>query len=652
MSKIMKNCLIIFICFSFFTPFIIIKSDTASAASYDGEDLALAILADPSTYIDSSYDERLSNTQYQSVIETELGTMSPTDGDTFIILSTGYAGTNIVTTDAEDPGDERGTFFSNKYGSPRDFVELEIELEVPHHMHSLYYDFQFFSTEYPEYVGSQYNDKFTVTVESPSKGTTTYTCDVNNGNFVLDSSYITGTGFDIFAQSGDPNNVDIVDRNVSELGADAGATSLTTKGGSLHPVSPQEDITITFRIEDAGDNQFDSAVFIDNLMFSGYAKTDVIATKRATDQNLPPYECDDVVEYDIVISNVGNLNQNDNPGNEFEDVIADGLTYINDSAYASNGTISYNESERKIQWNGQILKESSLLISYQVTIDSDVENGTVIPNQGTVFWDSNEDGINDITELTDDSSIDDEIDTDGDNETDDDDPTNITVIAFTPATTATEDFSDDTEGESATQEYYGRQWFETNNESFGNKFEVVDDYHYSTNKGFKTQIRASNPIQYWTYDLTQLENSLDAWEVMFACENASEAYDLNLTLKDGTGSSIAKIKLQYIKKGQYLPTDWLLRVYYYNPSLGWVRLGSGYYGDYFYKGWYKIRIEKISETQLNYSVYQGADELVDYETSNKLTGYLQNLAQITFTSTRDALNCPIFIWDEHKLELS
>jgi hypothetical protein len=287
-----------------------------------------------------------------------------------------------------------------------------------------------------------------------------------------------------------------------------------------------------------------------------------------------------------------------------------------------------------------------------VTIDPDVENGTVISNQGTVFWDSDEDGLNDKTEFTDDSGIDDGFDSDGDNETDDDDPTNITVTAFTPATVAIEDFSDDAEGENATQEYFGREWFVTNEESFGNKFVVVEDYHYSTDKGFKTQIRASNPTQYFTYNLSQLENSLDAWEIMFACENASEAYDLNLTFKDTSGITIAKLKFEYDHNGKYLPTDWLLNLFYYNPSEGWVRLSSGRPGDYFYKGWYKIRIEKISATQLNYSIYQGADELEDYVIANKLSGTFSSLEEITFTSTRDALNCPLFIWDEHRLELS
>ncbi|NTU74230.1 PEGA domain-containing protein, partial [Candidatus Roizmanbacteria bacterium] len=47
--------------------------------------------------------------------------------------------------------------------------------------------------------------------------------------------------------------------------ADAGATALITHGGEYHPVSPYEEITVTFDIKDIGDNQFDSGVFIDNL---------------------------------------------------------------------------------------------------------------------------------------------------------------------------------------------------------------------------------------------------------------------------------------------------------------------------------------------------------------------------------------------------
>ena len=138
---------------------------------------------------------------------------------------------------------------------------------------------------------------------------------------------------------------------------------------------------------------------------------------------------------------------------------------------------------------------------------------------------------------------------------------------------------------------------------------------------------------------------------MFACENASEGYDLNLTFKDQSGQTIAKIKFQYFHDGLVLPTDWLLKIFYYDPIDGWMILKSGYPADYLRKGWYKLRIEKINPSQLNYSLYRGTNDLVDYGIANKLTASLSSLKEIKFTSTYDALNCPMFIWDEHKIDL-
>ena len=81
-----------------------------------------------------------------------------------------------------------------------------------------------------------------------------------------------------------------------------------------------------------------------------------------------------------------------------------------------------------------------------MTINSSLANGAEISNQGTVYWDTNENGTNDATELTDDPVVDDGVDLDGDGETDDDDPTNIVVFAYEPPSMLTEDFSDDTPG--------------------------------------------------------------------------------------------------------------------------------------------------------------------------------------------------------------
>jgi len=98
----------------------------------------------------------------------------------------------------------------------------------------------------------------------------------------------------------------------------------------------------------------------------------------------------------MTISNTGTADQNNNPGDEFEDFIPENTTYVAGSATASSGTINYNSDENKITWDGSISGESSVVLEFEVTVDPGLENGTIISNQGTVFWDSNEDGINDI----------------------------------------------------------------------------------------------------------------------------------------------------------------------------------------------------------------------------------------------------------------
>jgi len=632
--------------------FIVLSSDSVIAGSYNGRDLALAILANQSTLVSSSYTDKDGDGTRQGIVLSSLGTMVPTDGSTFALFSTGIAGAVPVTTDTLNPGDERGTWFKNKYGHPRDEATLTMILQVPPYTHYLYYDMQFFSTEYPEYIGSQYNDRLTVTVDSPSMGTSTYVCDVNNGNFVLDSNYISGTGFDIFAISGNPGDVDLVDTTPRTPGADAGATALVTVGGENHPVSPNEQITVTFNIKDVGDNQFDSAAFIDNLMFSGYAKTEIIARKSVKDLNGEFLECNDTLEYTITISNTGEASQSDNPENEFEDYIPDNTTYVTNSATANLGTIEYGTNNDKIIWNGEIPAESTVLLTFQVKVDNDIINNTIISNQGTVYWDSDENGTNDATELTDDSTIDDGIDQDGDGETDDDDPTNITAVAFEPPSIVIEDFSDDIAGEKANQSYCWREWFETSNGTMESGFEVASGYYYSTANSFKTKLRSSGSPQYWNYLLSSLESDIDWWEIRFACGNANESSDLHLDFKNDNEEDIARIKFEYVHEGTSLPMDWIIELYYWSPTSGWVRLNSDFQGGYLYNNWYKLRIEKNGLNYINYSLYRGDWGLVDFKTDSQLSASFSNLASIEWSSTKNPIVCPMFFWDEHRLGLT
>jgi len=653
-KRFYKNFTITFgVCLALLFASMTFTSENVRAGSYNGRDLALAILKNESTLISSSYTDTDESGHRQAIVLSSLGTLRPTDGTTFALLSTGIAGTPIVTTDATNPGDERGTWFGSKYGNPRDSATLVMTLKVPLFMHYLYYDVQFLSAEYPEYVGTKYNDKLTITVNSPSKGTTQYKIDVNSGYFVLNSNSIPGTGFDIFAQSGNPADVDIVNRTPRTPGADGGASDLIPIGGATHPVSPNETVTVTINIKDEGDNQFDSGGFIDNLRFSGFAQTKIVAIKSVEDLDGGEVESNDTLRYSVTISNTGTVRQINNPGNEFEDYIPNNTTYVLGSAYAQYGTISYDAANNKIIWNGDVPAETSRILEFKVKINQSTPNGALISNQGKAYWDRNEDGINDAIELTDDIHVnDDGIDQDGDGETGDDDPTNIYVFAYDYPSYVTEDFSDDTPYGTATQCYLGRKWFETReNSACGSCFEVAPSYHYSSAQSFKTKLRQSDGPQYWNYSLSTLEGNLSWWEIWFACGDVSEAYDLSLNFKNSNGQDIAKIKLNYFNNGSK-PLDWVLQLCYFDPVNGWTCLESDYPGGYLRNSWYKIRIEKNGTSSINYILSRSWRGVVDSATGGQLSAPFSNLKQLEWSTTKEPAVCPMFFWDEHRIGLT
>ena len=651
-----KYVLFVLIMLVFSNLVFVIPSEKVLAVPYDGEDLALALLANSSWLLDTSYTDTDNNGNRQSIVLSQKGTMIPTHGSTFALLSTGVAGTDIVTTDEDEPGSERGEWFQGgSHGYPRDEVILTLDLQVPAYMHYLYYDVQFFSSEYPEYVGTQYNDKLTVTVESPSKGTSSFVFDVNSGYFLLDSRDIPNTGFDIFARSSYPSGVDYVDTIYRHYGSDAGASDLIQIGGTKHPVSPNEQITVTFRIKDNGDNQFDSAAYIDNLKFTGYAKTDIMARKTVEDilgQPIETAESGDMIKYKVTISNTGTADQENNPGNEFEDIIPENTIYDSGSATATSGTINYNTGENKITWNGEIEGESSVILTFNVIINGSASNGTVISNQGTVYWDSNEDGTNDETELTDNPYVDDGLDQDGDGETDDDDSTDVLIFKFECPTQVTETFSDDSTGGKANQSYLNRQWFETTYGCpVGTNFHVAGNYHYDTSKSFKTKIRQTDCITYWNYTLSELEGDMIWWESWFACGDTCEAADLYLDFKNNDSENITRLKFEYVETDGELPMNWYLQLSFWNDQIDdWELLQTDLDG-YLRNGWYKIRLEKNGSNNIKFILNRSGVGEVDMGIGREINDAFSDFVRVEFYSKKNPVLCPMFFWDEHSVGL-
>ncbi len=147
-------------------------------------------------------------------------------------------------------------------GVCHDLTQLRMVLRVPANAGGLSFDFVFLSAEYPEYVGSQFNDTFYAMLKdleenSPrmniSFDTLGKAITVNNNYFqdppILD---ISGTGYE------------------GSIGSSTGW--LTTRA----PVEPGSLIEVIFSIHDEGDGILDSAVIIDN--FRWLVKVDEVIT--------------------------------------------------------------------------------------------------------------------------------------------------------------------------------------------------------------------------------------------------------------------------------------------------------------------------------------------------------------------------------------
>lgn len=174
----------------------------------------------------------------------------PTDGTTFAILSTGLA----VHADTPDSSGDLTTELGgidNNLGN--DLVRLHLQLEVPSEYDCLSFDATFYSEEYPEWVGSQYND--------------TFTAQINNSDLFVDEDYnVFAPGNFVFDSQGNMTSI-------NALYDISGPTATTYDGGTPRlqartAVIPNTTVDIYLSIQDVSDSLWDSAVFLDNFFWS------------------------------------------------------------------------------------------------------------------------------------------------------------------------------------------------------------------------------------------------------------------------------------------------------------------------------------------------------------------------------------------------
>jgi hypothetical protein len=151
-------------------------------------------------------------------------------------------------------GDCSGTIQGqfNQGGSANDYTELRFVLDVPVDVTSFSYDFAFFSTEWPYYYGSKYNDMYVGWLES-ELWTGNISFDMQGNPISLNAGFL-----DFQDQGG----------NLPEFAGTcmrqhAGTNWLTSTVG----VSPGEQITVVFAIFDLSDGILDSYAFLDNFQW-------------------------------------------------------------------------------------------------------------------------------------------------------------------------------------------------------------------------------------------------------------------------------------------------------------------------------------------------------------------------------------------------
>ncbi len=227
--------------------------------------------------------------QYRIVNDFGSGNL-PTEGSQMAVYSSGTARDASDSGWVQPNGDgyDAGTTSTPAHSVPaasgcsvgtpgRDSCGLKLKLRAPTNAQSFSFNFDFFTSEYPEWLCTYYNDAF-VAYYDGSLNTTSDTnisfdsqgnpVSVNNGFFEVpgwpppsggSDPLLNGSGFD-----GVCNN-NYIGSTYKWNSICGGATGWLQTSA---PVAPGEEITLHFSIWDTEDHQWDSTVLLDNFAWS------------------------------------------------------------------------------------------------------------------------------------------------------------------------------------------------------------------------------------------------------------------------------------------------------------------------------------------------------------------------------------------------
>ena len=176
----------------------------------------------------------------------------PRDGSSFAILSTGHAATAYTPNTAPNTATDFGGG-SVRGDTDLDVTILKVDVDVPPVANCLLgVDFRFLSEEYPEWVGTRFNDAFIA--------------EVDQSTWTTSGSEITAPGNFAFDLEGNPISINAAGAATM---TPANAAGTTYDGGSIllsaaAPLTPGLH-SLYFSIFDQGDTVYDSTVLLDNI---------------------------------------------------------------------------------------------------------------------------------------------------------------------------------------------------------------------------------------------------------------------------------------------------------------------------------------------------------------------------------------------------
>lgn len=224
-----------------------LRYSLAATAAPSPDELAAAMDVPADTLV--SADLMGSDPEGTAILGPSDGLKFPTQGDSYVALSTGRAADALTPNSSSGLSTTLGGI-DNVQG--QDLVRLHLRLHSPAKAHCLAFDLAFLSEEYPEYVGSSYNDAFTAQLDNPSLG-------------ILGSDVSAPQNFARDTQ-GNPLSVNTVFGMGAGTGTTYDGTTSTLRAST--PVSPDDELDIYLSIQDLGDSAYDSTAFLDNFFWS------------------------------------------------------------------------------------------------------------------------------------------------------------------------------------------------------------------------------------------------------------------------------------------------------------------------------------------------------------------------------------------------